>query len=927
MGPAAANRRFDLERAREAQYRQGCALCRQTEWQRPSGTPAFSRIAKHLNDAQNSLPLVKRVYITARTLSHRYYDLHQPAKKAHGSQQLLTPTQELVIISWLFHLALRGEPANKRTVRQFAAHLSGKRPGLNWIDGFLGRHPEVRLGKVANLDPKRAKAFNQSTVAFHFDYLKKVLEEHGIPWENVYNMDEKGCQRGGGKKAAQEKYFIPRSKMEQYRQSSDNLELVTIIECVCADGTSIKPTFVFSGTEYEAEWAEVDDKIAVGLSENGWTNNKIGLEWLKKCFVPQAQERNTSGQPILLILDGHGSHETLEMLEYAHDNNVLLYSLPPHTTHKLQPLDVGVFGPFSRRWVNRCNEYVEDYGTEIPRAEFVREYMSVRDEKFTSDVVKGAFKKSGICPLDSTAFTEDDFGPSLISSTVARAVPASYPTERPVLLLDEGDEGDDGNEGGEGEDGVAGPADSTVETTLADDTSIASRPAVRSSSAPPLGRTSSEHVPSQSTVSSSTGLANLPPSPIAPEKFYSNAVPVRPRRRRHASPSPRDLSRPVHHRHPLGPLRASQPHSRSSLVIRIPSDTARIAAMERELAETRKKLEYAQTHAQMAELHAQKLQRRVNAREAQVRKPRRKTKGSGACLLTAPEIRESRARDEEEKKKREEENAAREAAQKRKAREAGIRRHENQRLAVPFQGRLASLNKEELKDIAYALEISEDDTVDDLLTRIREDFTQKPEAWEAPRFCQLYDPSLPSYNTRKNELAAAHRREKRRLRDTRDTVGNEQPIDENARPAAVLAAPPEPAELSATSAMVAPPAPSLPTTSRTETAHTTVLSLSSSSMAPSALPSFLPPPSFPPAYFPQPSPASFTQPACYTPTPSAPLSTPNIHGGAYRSYYYQDTSTTNVAGPSRDVGPSSLQYTSPYTFNPYHPPYNSYHAS
>ena len=55
--------------------------------------------------------------------------------------------------------------------------------------------------------------------------------------------------------------------------------------------------------------------------------------------------RNTSGKTILLIYDGHKSHETIELHEMVVQHNIELYCLPAHTSHHLQPLDIGVFGP------------------------------------------------------------------------------------------------------------------------------------------------------------------------------------------------------------------------------------------------------------------------------------------------------------------------------------------------------------------------------------------------------------------------------------------------------------------------------------------------------------------------------------------------------------------------------------------------------
>lgn len=57
------------------------------------------------------------------------------------------------------------------------------------------------------------------------------------------------------------KYFIPQNQWPQYKLWSTNLELITIIEYVCADGLSLKPGFIFPGKEFHPEWFDVDDGI------------------------------------------------------------------------------------------------------------------------------------------------------------------------------------------------------------------------------------------------------------------------------------------------------------------------------------------------------------------------------------------------------------------------------------------------------------------------------------------------------------------------------------------------------------------------------------------------------------------------------------------------------------------------------------------
>jgi hypothetical protein len=157
---------------------------------------------------------------------------------------------------------------------------------------------------------------------------------------------------------------------------------------------------------------------------NGWTDDFIGAEWFEKSFIPQATARNTSGKPILLILDGHGSHETSRILQLAEIHNIIILCLPPHTTHKLQPLDVGVFGPLQRAWLERCDCVVELTGLEMRREDFINEYMQVRQGSIRPSTIISAFKKSGIWPIDRTVFIDDDYAPSIPYSTEAQDFPS-----------------------------------------------------------------------------------------------------------------------------------------------------------------------------------------------------------------------------------------------------------------------------------------------------------------------------------------------------------------------------------------------------------------------------------------------------------------------------------------------------------------------
>jgi len=80
--------------------------------------------------------------------------------------------------------------------------------------------------------------------------------------------------------------------------------------------------------------------LAFGGGGSGWTNSLIFVEWMKH-FISYA--RPQAQNPFLLILDNHESHLLIDAIQLAKDNHIVMLTLLPHTSHKLQPLDKTVF--------------------------------------------------------------------------------------------------------------------------------------------------------------------------------------------------------------------------------------------------------------------------------------------------------------------------------------------------------------------------------------------------------------------------------------------------------------------------------------------------------------------------------------------------------------------------------------------------------
>ena len=126
--------------------------------------------------------------------------------------------------------------------------LSGKSPSKNWVKWFLQCNEDhIQFSHTSALNPKHTKSFNYPVVKDYFEKLGEVIRKYNIPIENIYNMDEKGCQLGGSRKQGHHKYLFGKNSHLCYQTKDANLKLVMIVECVCADGAVLKLYIIFKG--------------------------------------------------------------------------------------------------------------------------------------------------------------------------------------------------------------------------------------------------------------------------------------------------------------------------------------------------------------------------------------------------------------------------------------------------------------------------------------------------------------------------------------------------------------------------------------------------------------------------------------------------------------------------------------------------------
>ncbi|KAF2003748.1 CENP-B protein, partial [Amniculicola lignicola CBS 123094] len=147
---------------------------------------------------------------------------------------------------------------------------------------------------------------------------------------DTYNMDETGCRIG----VATSQYVYTRRGRQVFIPNANNRELVTLVECISADGASITPMVIVKAQSVMEHWiSDLPDDYLISVSDSGYTNDSLALDWLK--HFEKMTRRRQVGAWRLLLVDGHGSHDTKQFAEFAEKHKIQLFALPPHTTHIL----------------------------------------------------------------------------------------------------------------------------------------------------------------------------------------------------------------------------------------------------------------------------------------------------------------------------------------------------------------------------------------------------------------------------------------------------------------------------------------------------------------------------------------------------------------------------------------------------------------
>lgn len=302
--------------------------------------------------------------------------------------------------SMAYQLALRNGIKNKFSQKSQQA-------GRKWLKNFFHRNPQISIRQPQGLSMARAKGFNPEDVSKFFDFYEPCLQKINNNPSRLYNCDETGItivQHKHTKVVA-----LKGKKQVASLQSAERGALVTIVTCTSPSGHYIPPLIIFPRKNMKLELMNGTPPGSIyACHPSGWIQSHIFTDWLRH-FINHVKP--TLDDPVVLVLDGHFTHtRNIDVINIARENHVIILCLPPHSSHKMQPLDVAFMKPFKTFYAQEIEMWLRGHmGRTVTIYQIGELFGKAYMKAANAQIAAKGFEKTGLYPLNRFVFGPQDY--------------------------------------------------------------------------------------------------------------------------------------------------------------------------------------------------------------------------------------------------------------------------------------------------------------------------------------------------------------------------------------------------------------------------------------------------------------------------------------------------------------------------------------
>lgn len=185
-------------------------------------------------------------------------------------------------------------------------------------------------------------------------------------------------------------------------EKASSKEYITVMFSFSAAGRTCTPIIIYPYQRIPEKIAEsVPAGWGIGRSESGWMTAPVFYEYISSVFYPDLLLNNVEF-PVILYVDGHKTHLTIEISELCRTLNIHLIAIYPNATRILQPADVATFKPIKSAWTRELRRwYTENKSGEvINKLNFAPLIKRVLDSATKESIAINGFRTTGLFPFN-----------------------------------------------------------------------------------------------------------------------------------------------------------------------------------------------------------------------------------------------------------------------------------------------------------------------------------------------------------------------------------------------------------------------------------------------------------------------------------------------------------------------------------------------